>query len=297
MTHRVTTLLVAALLTLSGCASLREGSALSARALGRQEPLGKGTVATYAEFDSKGAPTAIGVVWSGTALDGLPTGSDSHHCFPRTKDGALDVETKCENTFEHAIPLPDAVARRADVPFKWVLLNWNPTGHIPPGIYDVPHFDVHFEMAPIQDIFAIESGPCGPELVRCDQFRLGKRPLPSNYVHPDFRDVDAVVPAMGNHLIDLTGPEFHKQPFTRSWIVGVYDGKVIFYEKMVSRAFLLGPSNSCDPIKSPEAVAQSGFYPTVSCIRYDTSSGERTVSMEKFMFREASVPRPTPTAK
>jgi len=31
---------------------------------------------------------------------------------------------------------------------------------------------------------------------------------------------------MGNHLLDLTGPEFNKQPFTRTWIYGAYDGKV-----------------------------------------------------------------------
>ena len=43
----------------------------------------------------------------------------------------------------------------------------------------------------------------------CDQFEIAKRPLPPNYIHPDFQDVDAVAPAMGNHLIDLTGPEFN----------------------------------------------------------------------------------------
>ena len=101
-------------------------------------------------------------------------------------------------------------------------------GHIPPGVYDVPHVDVHFEMGPIADIFAIEPGPCGPEFVRCDQFQTTRKPLPPNYVAPDYVDVEAVVPAMGNHLVDTTGPEFQKQPFTRSWIYGVYDGRVIF---------------------------------------------------------------------
>ena len=36
------------------------------------------------------------------------------------------------------------------MPLKWALLNWNPHGHIPPGIYDRPHFDVHFYMEPIE---------------------------------------------------------------------------------------------------------------------------------------------------
>jgi hypothetical protein len=192
------------------------------------------------------------------------------------------------------MPLPDAVARRGDIPFKWVLLNWNPSGHIPPGVYDVPHFDVHFEMAPIADVFAIEPGPCGPEFVRCDQFETARKPLPPNYMPPDYRDVEAVVPAMGNHLIDTTGPEFQKQPFTRSWIYGIYDGKVIFYEAMVAHAYLLTKPNGCLPIKAPKAVAVAGYYPSEYCVRHNAAAGEYTVSMEKFGRREASPPEPIP---
>lgn len=284
----------AVLLAVSGCASMN-AEAPGARALGWTIPYGKGTATTYAEFERDGRPKAIGVAWSAGAFDGLPDGSDMHHCA--APDGATGQQPKCIPTFEHVLPLPDAVARRADVPFKWVLLNWNPHGHIPPGVYDVPHFDVHFEMVPIAEIFAIESGTCGPEGVRCDQFAIGKKPVPSNYVPADFRDVDAVVPAMGNHLIDLTGPEFAKQPFTHSFIYGVYDGKVIFYEQMVSRAFLLGKPDGCTPIKSPRAVAVSGYYPTLTCQRHDARTGESMASLEHFVHREASAPEPIPAAK
>ncbi len=289
MITRWIVLLVLTMPAFVGCASMSAGSQ-SARSLGWSTPIGKGTATTYAEFDPQGAPKAIGVAFSGTALEGLPAASDHHRCHARTKDGAIDGSTRCQETVEHVLPLPDAAARRADIPFKWVLLNWNHAGHIPPGIYDVPHFDVHFEMASIADVFAIEPGPCGPEFVRCDQFQIGKKPLPANYIHADYHDVDAVVPAMGNHLIDLTGPEFNKQPFTRSWIYGVYDGKVIFYEEMVTRAHLLSKPNTCTPIKSPKAVDTRGYYPTVSCIRYDAANGEYAVSMEGFVLREASAP-------
>jgi hypothetical protein len=285
---------VVTVLVLCGCASTNPQSP-STRSLGWQLPLGHGSVTSYAETDGAGAPTAIGVAFSATALDGLSMDSDMHRCHGRTHEGHVDARTHCMQMQEHVIPLPDSVARRADVPFKWVLLNWNPRGHIPPGIYDVPHFDIHFEMAPIADIFAIEPGPCGPERVRCDQFAIAKKPLPANYIHADFKDVDAVVPAMGNHLIDVTGPEFNKQPFTRSFIYGVYDGKVIFYEQMVTRAYMLGNPQGCEPIKSPRAVAESGFYPTVSCVRRDAKSGEVTVSMERFVHRSASAPEAVAT--
>lgn len=296
MTGRLMLLFAIAVPGVLGCATTDSGTP-NARSLGWQVPLGNGTATSYGEVDSHGTPTAIGITLSAAALDGLPTGSDNHHCVDRDKSGAITSTTKCVHTVEHVIPIPDIIARRADIPFKWVLLNWNAAGHIPPGIYDVPHFDVHFVMAPIAKIFAIQAGPCGPESVRCDQFEIGKKPLPSNYVHADFRDVDAVVPAMGNHLIDLTGPEFNKHPFTRSWIYGVYDGKVIFYEEMVTRAHLLSKPNTCVPIKSPKAVEVTGFYPTVSCIRNSAASGEHSVSMEGFVFRNASLPDPIAGAK
>jgi hypothetical protein len=287
------TLLVAsALVVLIGCASSgRPTDGATSRILGWRSDLGNGTVSSYAEFDTRGTPRAIGVAFSPSALDGLPTaGSDRHHCFDRNKDGTVDPTTECLEQYEVVIPLPDAVARRSDIPFKWVLLNWNPLGHIPPGVYDVPHFDVHFYMEPIANVFALESGPCGPEFIRCDQFEVARRPLPPNYMHLDFKDVEAAVPAMGNHLIDLTSPEFNKQPFTRTWIFGVYDRKVTFYEEMVTRAFLLSRPSTCFPIKSPPAVGLSGFYPTVSCLRHDARTGEYTVSMETFIFREAQAP-------
>ena len=287
--------LLAGLVILAGCAAPDPRAATGAtRLLGGQSVLGKGRVASYAELNPQAEPTAIGIVFSPTALDGLPTDhAGLRHCFDRNKDGTVDRATECLHTYEHVLPLPDAVAQREDIPFKWVLLNWNPMGHIPPGIYDVPHFDVHFFLEPVASVLALEAGPCGPEFIRCDQFEVGKRPLPPNYMHPDFRDVDAVVPAMGNHLVDLSGPEFgQQQPFTRSWIYGVYGGKVTFYEEMVSRATLLGKPRACSVIKSPPAVATSGFYPTVSCLRHDAATSETTVSMEMFVRRTASPPEP-----
>ena len=281
-----------AMVILTGCASHGgriEGAA--GRVPGWVSELGNGTVSSYAGFDASGGPRAIGIAFSAQALDGLPAGgSDRHHCFDRDKDGVVDPATECLSQYEVVIPLPDAVARRSDIPFKWVLLNWNPHGHIPPGIYDTPHFDVHFYIDAIANVFAIASGPCGPEFIRCDQFEVARKPLPANYMHPDFKDVEAAVPAMGNHLVDLTGPEFNKQPFTRTWVFGAYDGKVTFYEEMVTRAFLLSKPSICFPIKSPPAVGLRGFYPTASCLRHDARTGEYTVSVEGFAFREAQAP-------
>ena len=277
---------VALLLTASGTAAPAAGPD---RAVGWRVPLGTGQVISFAERDATGAPMTIGIAISGSALAGLPPEpSDHHHCVDRDGDGVTSHATECAHTHEFVVPLPDAVAARDDVPFKWVLLNYNMHGHAPPGIYDVPHFDVHFFVQSIQDVFAIHDGPCGPELVDCDQFAIAKQPLPDGLMHPDFKDVDAVAPAMGNHLLDLSGHEFHGMPFTASWIYGAYGGRVTFYEQMVALDYLQSRPNGCFAIKSPPAVAVSGYYPTQRCVRYDAAADQYIVSLEGLVYRQAA---------
>lgn len=287
------TVLLFTTLAILGCSDNKHAGVSTARSLGANSGVGNGTVSSYAEFDKNGAPKAIGIVFQASALEGLPTAhSDGHHCFDRNKDGKVDLQTECVATHEWVIPLPGEASRRSEIPFKWVGLNWNPSGHIPPGVYDLPHFDVHFYMEPIEKVFAVEPGPCGPEFVRCDQFELATKALPANYMNPDFKNVGAVAPAMGNHLIDQTSPEFNGKKFTRTWIYGVYDGRVTFFEEMVTRDYLLSQPTACFPIKPAAAVGVRGYYPAQSCIRYNSQAKEYTVSMEGFALREATAPEP-----
>jgi hypothetical protein len=250
-------------------------------------------ISTYAEMTSGGAPKSIGVAFRAAFMNAPPAShSDERRCADRNKDGVVERPAECNMWHEWAMPLPAGAAQRDEVPFKWALVNWNPMGHIPPGVYDLPHFDVHFYLEPMERVLAIEPGPCGPEFVRCDQFEVAKKPVASNYIHSDYKDVDAVAPAMGNHLIDLTSAEFNGQRFTRSWIFGVYDGRITFYEEMLSREYLLSKPDRCHPIKSPAAVDRAGYYPTVSCVRYDAARDAYNVSMEEFVRRQRSDPGP-----
>jgi hypothetical protein len=273
---------------ITGCSS---GDQSTGRVLGSSTSLGRGTVSSYAEFAADGTPAAIGVLYSAGALEGLPAApSDGHHCYDRNGDGTVDQNAECLATHEFVLPVPDPMAQRDDVPFKWVLFNWNPVGHIPPGVYDVPHFDIHFYVAPLTEVFSIVPGPCGPEFVQCDQFAAATRPVPSAYIPAGYQNVDAVAPAMGNHLIDVTGPEFNGEKWARSWLVGTYDGHVTFLEEMLTRELLMSKPDTCYPLKVSEAVERSGYYPTQSCVRYDAQTDQYTVSMEGFVLREASAP-------
>ncbi len=287
---RLATLACAALAA-QGCAVSPPGGETDGWSSGATARVGNGTVSSYAAFDASGTPMAIGIAFQAAALDGLPTThSDGHHCFDRNNDGAIDPVKECFGAHEWVIPLPSDAARRDDIPFKWIGLNWNPNGHIPPGIYDPPHFDVHFYIDSIERVFAIKPGTCGPEFVRCDQFKRALAPVPANYMHADYKNVEAVAPAMGNHLIDPKSPEFNGQRFTRTWIYGVYDGRVTFYEEMLTRSYMLSRPDRCFPLKTPPAVGLRGYYPTQSCIRYLPDAKLYTVSMEGFVLREASAP-------
>ena len=286
-----TSLAVSVVAAAVGALSFGSSITRSTRVLGTPSSLGKGMVASYAEFDGAGTLKAIGVLFSAGALDALPTAlSDGHRCFDANNDGMIDAATECSAWHERVLPVPSEAGRRPDVPFKWALLNWNPKGHIPPGVFDKPHFDVHFYIEPIENIFALQRGTCGLEFLRCDQFALARKPVPRNYVPPNFQDLGAAAPAMGNHLLDPTTHEFHGEPFTRHWIYGVYDGRVIFYEEMVALSYLMSKPDACVPIHSPDAVALTGYYPTRSCIRYTPRKDEYSVSMEDFVLRQASPP-------
>jgi len=279
--------------TLTLASTLACSATRAARYLGTAANLGDGTITSYAEFDASGKPKALGVVFSRAALASLPAAnSDGHRCFDASGDGNLDAATECSAWHERVLPIPTEASRRSDVPFKWALVNWNPLGHMPPGVFDKPHFDVHFYLEPIENILSIERGPCGPEFVRCDQYALARKPVPSNYMPANYRDLGVVAPAMGNHLLDPTDHNFHGEPFKRHWVYGVYDGRVVFYEEMLTLAYMQSKPDTCFPITSPEAVAVAGFYPTQSCVRHWSGKDEVTVSLEGFVVRPAAAPGP-----
>lgn len=170
-------------------------------------------------------------------------------------------------------------------------MNWNPSGHIPPGIYDVPHFDIHFYLTPNAERLAIRPGPC-PVLVHCDDYPRGKILPAARYRTADHVDVDAVEPAMGNHLIDLTGPEFAGAPFTHSFIYGIWDGHISFYEPMVTHEWFTAlrhgtRADACFAINLPQAWERAGWYPTEYCLRYRPNRDELTASLEGFVHRPA----------
>lgn len=256
--------------------------------LGAQEKVGSGTVSSYAEYDVDGTPLAIGVQIPEASLKNLPSGSDHHHCADINGDGEVTYDTECAPEFEYFLPLPSRVDRDPSIPFRWAQLNWNPAGHPPAGVYSAPHFDVHFYMVPIAEVAAIDEGFCEQTLVRCDIYDRAMTEVPAQYVPEPYISVGSVVPGMGNHLINPTGPEFNGAPFTRTWIVGAYDGRITFLEEMVTLEYLQAQTDICFDVPQPSAFEAAGYYPTLSCMRHDLEEGVYTISLEGFVYRDAS---------
>lgn len=259
---------------------------------GPTQQMGNGHAHLYAQLDAAGAPRALGISFERAMLDGLPDTPNTYsRCFDKNGNGKIDPAGECNGDFEIYFPVPAELASKATTPFKWVSVNWNPHGHPHPAPppWAVPHFDFHFYLQPREETRAIRPGPCA-ELIDCDDFKRAQVPVPAQYVHGDHIDVGAAVPDMGNHLIDKNAPELapNGPPFTHTFIFGAYDGKITFYEPMITREFLASQPDMCAPVKQPQAWAIAGAYPTTYCIRYIAGEDRFTVSLEGFVARPAS---------
>jgi hypothetical protein len=255
----------------------------------KPQKIGNGWARTFVAVDPRGQPLALGVSMDKTTLDGLPKEpNNTSRCFDKNGNGKMDLH-ECIGDYNLTFML-EGEAAKAAAPFKWVALNWNPHGHIPPAPppWAVPHFDFHFYIAERDAVKALRTGPCG-ELLDCEDFKKAIKPVQGKYVHRDHINVDAAVPDMGNHLIDSKSPELAKggPKFSHTFIFGAYDGKITFLEPMIARDFLASNASVCAPIKQPEAWELTGNYPTQYCIRFLENPGRYTITLEGFVKREA----------
>jgi hypothetical protein len=251
--------------------------------LGKVEKIGAGTVQSFVTLDPSGAPVAIGVALSAGALEQLPPVPNTvSRCFDLDGNGE-HTGHECLGDEERILNVP--VDSSAGLPFGWIQVNWNPAGHHNTP-YAQPHFDFHFHTGTRALVEAIRPGRCG-ELVDCGDFKVATRPVPARYVPDGYIDVGAVVPRMGNHLLDSQSSELKDSlPFTHTFIYGAYDGELIFWEPMITLDFLQH-THVCLPIRQPDGFRRAGYYPTQYCVRQGRG-GERTVSLERFRYSGAN---------
>ncbi|HEY0380444.1 MAG TPA: DUF5602 domain-containing protein [Pyrinomonadaceae bacterium] len=255
---------LAALLMVTG-AVFAQRAARSAAAprertiVGETRSLGAGQARSWVRVGRDGKPTAVGVTFSEAALEGLPK-------EPPPGEEGIGV------TF--ALP-PQASATA----FQHIWLNYNPHGHPPEKIYDVPHFDIHFYMISDAEREGITAE--GEGLVKGNKQPAAEF-IPEGYVYIP----NSTIPRMGAHWVNPLTRELQGQAFTNTFLFGSYDGRLVFAEPMIAKSFLETKTDVTELIKLPKSYERRGaYYPTKYSVRYDAAAKEYTVALEGMTLR------------
>jgi len=218
---------------------------------------------TWIQIAKNGVPERLGITLSDAALNSLPVGG--------TGEGSHDHSGE-DNWILKFHP------KAAITAFDHVGLDWNPMGHEPTPIYGKPHFDFHFYMMTPEAVAAIPP-------YEVDSLKFKNWPAPA-YLPANYFNAGGGVPQMGAHWVDVTSPEFNGQPFTQTFIYGSFDGKVTFYEPMITLEFIKNNSNFERSIPQPAKVQQTGYYPVKErIVKHD---GVTEIVFDELVYRTAS---------
>ena len=217
---------------------------------------------TWYEEDDNKNPVRLAVAFDNAAFNSLdtsaPGGSGHHH--------------------ENSLSLKYHPKATAATPFTHALLDWNPKGHEPEFIYGKAHFDFHFYLQPEAERLAIP-------LYEQDSAKFKNVP-PAGYMPPTYINPGGGVPQMGAHWIDFTTPELNGQPFTQTFLMGSYNGKVTFWEPMITEKFIRDNQSFERAIPQPIKYQKAGWYPTR--MRIEKKDGIISIILEGFVQRQAS---------
>lgn len=208
--------------------------------------LGKGKAKVFADIDHHGHARAVGFALSEKALEGLP-------------DETLEINLKLPAILQ--IP-----------PYNHMVINWEPHGHPPENIYNVPHFDFHF-------YFMSEEARKSITCQGADASICTKQPEFSEVAQ--YYTAGDVVPQMGWHWADTRSPEFHGKPFTATYIYGYYNGHMNFIEPMVTLDYFMKKENFSNDVSVPQVWPMAGYFPQAYSVRYDAKTKLYFVTLNK----------------
>ncbi len=204
------------------------------RLFGNPVKIGSGVARSWISVSASGVPLEIGI--------------------QMTRNAAFNIPSNGEET-SFLLSLPELA--KSVTPFNHIVIDWNANGH-PPFFYELPHFDFHFYMMSVSDRLAIPSYATAPA-----GFDNNPPPgyLPLIYIAPPGGEEAQ----MGKHWVDATAPELPWNggaTFTKTFIYGSYNGKVNFFEPMITQAYLQSGVSSTTPYPQPTFYEKSTYYPT-----------------------------------
>lgn len=224
--------------------------------------VGDGFARTYVVTDPAGKVVEVGVALEEDALRKLPDGSGHHGTVG--PDGHV--------SYEHVLTLPED----NPTPFQHVVVNWNPGGHEPPGIYHLQHFDFHFYTMSVAERGTID--PADPAFQQRAEHVPAPEFVPAGYILPE----PLAFPRMGVHWVDPTSPELNGETFTHTFIIGSWDGRVHFWEPMITKAFLESKATAERPVPHPLKAYRAGQYPGGYRVRWDAEMREWKIALVDF---------------
>jgi len=229
--------------------------------------LQEGSARTYVVMDN-GVPSEVGVEIDEAFTASVP--ANGAHGGVTMPDG--------RSTFEYVLEMPAA----NPTPFQHVTLDWNPAGHKPEGVYDKPHFDVHFYTIGPEERRAIH--PEDPAFLD----KAGRLPpaefIPSGYLDPGLPPV----PMMGVHLVHADAPELRAhdpEPFVQTFLYGTWDGRLIFFEPMVTVDMLSEQPDNSFAVPVAERYDPQGYYPGAYSVRWDQREGSYRIALNDLEWR------------
>jgi hypothetical protein len=219
---------------------------------GVSQTLGNGKVFSWMKFKGD-VPSSIGLTFTKGALENIPHGSSTSLII------ALPTEAIGKTAFDH------------------LFLDFSHSGHEPPGIYDVAHFDVHFMMQANAERSAIP--PYSPTTAT----KFDNLPADGIMPKPYFR-LPAGVPLMGVHWANPTSAELNGSKFSETLIMGSYDGKMTFIEPMITMELMQSKPNVSKSIPTPSKFAKATYFPMKYSIQQ--VGEEQTVSLDELMMMQ-----------
>jgi hypothetical protein len=219
---------------------------------------GDGLARSFVKLDDAGVPNEIGLRITEDALVGLPE-------TPPANDPAALMIT---------LQLP---AEAAAIGFDHVDLAWNPQGHEPPGVYDLPHFDVHFYTISPAEKNAIL--PDDPQFAEKAANLPAAGVTPPTYVPPPGDPAALAVPRMGLHWTSTEAPEANGETFTNTLLFGSWDGRFIFMEPMITKAYLETHPTATISVPQPAGWVATTHYPTSYTLTFDESAREFRIAL------------------
>ncbi len=230
---------------------------------GPEVQFGYGKVRSWISVSQSGTPNEIGLEITPEAFKNLTDEND--------KKIPADHST---------VIVPLHLKAKQLTPFNHIGLNWNPHGHIPEGVFDVPHFDIHFYMISIADQMAIPAWSQETDAAFNNYPPEGY--MPADYFTPPG---DATAEAqMGKHWLPVNLGAF--LPFSKIMIYGSYNGKVIFTEPMITLDHLLSHVDSSTDYSQPEFFQKPGNYPTKYNIYHNPDNGNTYITLSEFVAQE-----------